>query len=59
MRGGILGDWTKMQEDLGNPEHCNSIPIFCSEHADKGRKLFKTKGESSLSSKPSKKTPKE
>lgn len=48
-----------MQEDLGNPEHCNSIPIFCSEHADKGRKLFKTKGESSLSSKPSKKTPKE
>jgi hypothetical protein len=37
-----------MQEDLGNPEKSESTPVFCLEHAEKGRKLFKTKGAASL-----------
>lgn len=36
-RAGHIEAWETMQDDLGNPDECDNCPIFCSDHAAKGK----------------------
>ena len=48
VRMGNIERWDTMLDELDNPDDEDGIPIFCQEHQQKGKLIFKVEGARGL-----------